>query len=509
MGMIVSNAFMKRAFGKRLIEDYLKLKDLTHVIDTSGVYLPGHGTPTTILIGRSQPPVAHVIRAVRGIRGETGVPVDPRSAPVWREICDHVDEDGFVGKMVSVQDVPRESFAVHPWAIGGGGAAELKEQIADLSNMTLQSAVSDVGVIGRSSGDEVFVAPVRCFNAMKISPDLVAVLAPGEALREWQFADLQVVLFPYSPVHSSPISDQGFYRWLWPVRTVLGNRITFAQKTYFEEGRPWWGWHQLSPHRLIPKETIAYGEIGTHNHFVFDRGGKVFNQTAPVIKLPADATEDQHLELLGLLNSSTACFWLKQVCFPKGGDTVGKDGARVRKVLWDVYFAFDSTKLKQFPIPDDRPLALTRIIQSSADARNIILPEKLCASDVPTRAILDSSRQNSAVNLSKMIAFQEELDWQCYRLYGIIDEDLTAPIDQVPPLELGQRTFEIRMAREMQEGTLETTWFERPIGLQPTARSASVASKSCSPTATSRSSSSPNTNVAGTSPPGREWNTPP
>jgi hypothetical protein len=25
----------------------------------------------------------------------------------------------------------------------------------------------------------------------------------------------------------------------------------------------------------------------THNHFVLDRGGKVFKQTAPVIKLPA------------------------------------------------------------------------------------------------------------------------------------------------------------------------------------------------------------------------------
>ena len=53
------------------------------------------------------------------------------------------------------------------------------------------------------------------------------------------------------------------------------------------------------------------------------------------------------------------------------------------------------------------------------------------------------------------------MDWVYYRLYGIIDEDLTAPIDQVPPLELGQRTFEIRMAREIEQGTLETTWFER------------------------------------------------
>ena len=38
------------------------------------------------------------------------------------------------------------------------------------------------------------------------------------------------------------------------------------------------------------------------------------SQSAPVIKLPPTATEDDHLGLLGLLNSSTACFWMKQVC---------------------------------------------------------------------------------------------------------------------------------------------------------------------------------------------------
>jgi hypothetical protein len=63
---------------------------------------------------------------------------------------------------------------------------------------------------------------------------------------------------------------------------------------------------------------IAFAEVATHNHFVLDRGGKVFKQTAPVIKLPAGASEDEHLGLLGLLNSSVACFWLKQVCHNKG-----------------------------------------------------------------------------------------------------------------------------------------------------------------------------------------------
>ncbi|QVL48756.1 MAG: hypothetical protein KFB96_24950 [Thiocapsa sp.] len=67
--MITANTFMKREFGKKLIEAYLPRKDLTHVIDTSGAYIPGHGTPTVILFGRNQRPRADRLRAVLGIRG--------------------------------------------------------------------------------------------------------------------------------------------------------------------------------------------------------------------------------------------------------------------------------------------------------------------------------------------------------------------------------------------------------------------------------------------------------
>ncbi len=56
-GMITANSFMKREFGKKLIEEFLPRLDLTHVIDTSGAYIPGHGTPTVILFGRNRAPV--------------------------------------------------------------------------------------------------------------------------------------------------------------------------------------------------------------------------------------------------------------------------------------------------------------------------------------------------------------------------------------------------------------------------------------------------------------------
>ena len=51
-----------------------------------------------------------------------------------------------------------------------------------------------------------------------------------------------------------------------------------------------------------------------------------------------------------------------------------------------------------------------------------------------------------------MISVQEELDWECYRLYGLIEEDLTYSGDDLPRLALGERAFEIVLARAVAGG---------------------------------------------------------
>ena len=66
----------------------------------------------------------------------------------------------------------------------------------------------------------------------------------------------------------------------------------------------------------------------------------------------------------------------------------------------------------------------------------------------------------------RMIALQEELDWECYRLYGVIDEECRY-VDEAenpcepPPLALGERAFEIVLARRIAAGEVEATWFAR------------------------------------------------
>ncbi len=80
---------------------------------------------------------------------------------------------------------------------------------------------------------------------------------------------------------------------------------------------------------------------------------------------------------------------------------------------------------------------------------------------IPTRNELDGARRRSESIRRRMIALQEELDWRCYRLYGITEDELTLDPSSVPEINLGERAFEILMARQMASGELTTTWFER------------------------------------------------
>ncbi|HRF73984.1 MAG TPA: BREX-2 system adenine-specific DNA-methyltransferase PglX, partial [Accumulibacter sp.] len=83
---------------------------------------------------------------------------------------------------------------------------------------------------------------------------------------------------------------------------------------------------------------------------------------------------------------------------------------------------------------------------------------------LPTRQSLDSARRRAESLRRQMIATQEELDWRCYRLYGLLPAsgDASTYEHPAPPeVALGERAFEIVLARRMAAGTETTTWFER------------------------------------------------
>lgn len=472
VGQITSNSFMKREFGSRLVETLLagadssNPVDLVSVIDSEGAWIPGHntdGTPTVIILGRRRQPHGATIRAVlsHSLRETRGVG-DEGQGPYWQSIINFMDTPGFENDYISVVNLDRRVLASHPWSLTGGAAPELKQRM-DAFPRRLADVILEIGFGGVTREDGAFLIGAGTCRRRRVSADFHRPLVEGEFVRDYSISHRVLdALWPYDEVTLEATGDPSLLEFLWPYKRLLQERVAYG-KTQIERGLNWFEYSMFFSGRYRNRVSIAFAFIATHNHFVLDRGGKVFKQSAPVIKLPEGATEDQHLELLAILNSSLACFWMKETAQPKGG---AADSG------WQRTYEFTGTKLQEFPLPVSLPLVFGRQLDALSQELQQLSPATVCAEAAPTRARLDAAREGYDSVRARMIALQEELDWSTYYLYELADRDLTYAEANLPELELGQRAFEIALARRVADGKESTAWFERhgstPItGLPP------------------------------------------
>lgn len=460
VGMITANSFMKREFGKKLIEVFLPQVDLTHVIDTAGAYIPGHGTPTVILFGRNQRPVGGKVRTVLGIKGEPGIPNNSSEGLVWTSIISQIDTADSQDAFNSVIDLPRFELATHPWSMGGGGVNELKNLIESNSAHSLGENAEDIGFVCFAGIDDVYVKPRHVLRYSVRNTQNMRHFINGECIRDWGVFPESMALVPYSKDGElSRLEDlSSSAKTLWLHRSVVSQIKSFGGKTRAQLGEKWWAWYRWIKERVAKGRWLVFSSVATSNNFSLVVGNYIFNRHAPSIFLSNEESEECAFGVMGNLNSSSASFWMKQI-FHNKGSTVDQNGARQRTDPFEDFYEFTGTGLQSFPLAEPYPADLASALDGLARDLTDTLPKAVLARGVPTRADLDAAKARALSIRRRMIALQEELDFRCYKLYGLLEEEAEHP--EPPEVDLGERAFEIVMARKMAEGALETTWFAR------------------------------------------------
>jgi hypothetical protein len=355
------------------------------VVDTSGAYIPGHGTPTVILFGRAQLPMSDHIWAVLGKRGEPKKPKEgeEEGGLVWAAIVSCGSQPQDMSPFVSVASVRRATFEAHPWSLGGGLSADTKSNIeSNASGSMCERVVLPIGRAVRIGQDDAYMMSLDEANRFDTRGIHLRGLLLGENVRDYEATTPIHVFYPYEAgslrrVNACDPEWAGPFRHYWRFRVALDSRATF-QGTMRNAGLEWFEYMQHTASAYRTPLSITFAEVATHNHFVFDRGGKVFKQTAPVIKLPAAATEDDHLDLIGLLNSSALGFWMKQVIHRQGGS-----GVRARHPAedWERFYEYDATKLQPPPLRrPPRPRRPRSALDATAQSRAACLPAAVLAS---------------------------------------------------------------------------------------------------------------------------------
>ena len=469
VGQITANSFMKRQFGKKLVESVFPRWDLQGVVDTSGAFIPGHGTPTVILFARSRRPESEAVWSILGKRGEPKRPIDPTRGFVWSAIASAGAEPDDSNPYITVAHVERRVFYGHPWSLGGGPAGGVLNSLVEaVDGQTLETVARRLGMMTILKQDDIYFG----FTPdLRYETDIGTVsLVEGTFVRDHTISPCNGALFPYDP--DQPEAPRCYesgsrpFHYFWRYRGLLNVRTSTGFKTIAERGMQFYEYPFYFPETHVgPVITFAF--VATHNHFVLDRGGKVFNRSAPVVKLPPDGTEEDHLDLLGLLNSSSLGFWMRQVFHSKGAQGVGEG---IKAEPWEQFFEYDSTKLKKAPIADsDRALRtpLARELDKVATSRSQRLPNHVLEHDAwPTGDLADrltKARSQYRHLTHRMVALQEELDWLTYHSYGLLDEDLSVGPDEIEALAPGHRPFEILFARQDGQADPEerSAWWER------------------------------------------------
>ena len=489
VGAIVGNGFMKREFGKKLIEEVLPRLELTKVIDTSGAYIPGHGTPTVILFGRKQPPSDAPVLAAMGKRGEPATPEDPTQGAVWSSIRDHHTDVGFENDYISIAEVDRERFKKHPWTLTGGGASELKQLLEERCELKVGDIVESIGRTSVVGEDPIFM--MENHEAERIGLGSIALpLVIGEAVRDWSISGTPHCLYPYDEIAGDCLPEDypNLLRYFWPFRTTLRARSVFG-KGIEDKGCAWYEHLEHYRSKLRTPLSIAFAFVATHNHFVLDRGGKVFNRSAPIIKLPEDATEEDHLALLGYLNSSTAAFYIRQTSHSKGAQGIN-EGHKAEQ--WEQFLEFSGARVGLVPIPAGVSgfCPFQRIagkLCELSQRRESVMPRQAVRAwyERPAGYLADEltdCESLAGMILARMCSIQEELDWLVYEAFGLLSEaDLEllhrARGEAVPAfprlvdtsenrvaslgLFPGHRAFEVVLARDTLTSGRSTSWFDR------------------------------------------------
>lgn len=448
IGQITSNSFTKREFGAALIQNVLPRYDLELIVNTAGAYIPGHSTPTLLIFGRNRPPSREHVHAVLAKRGEPGIPSFPADGEVWRSICDHWHVLGFENEYISIEHVPLATLRVHPWTLDGGGAQELKKRLEGSTKVVLSVASQSIGITSFTLEDDVYIRPSAAWIRSPTPTTNLLPIIVGESIRDWSIEAVEKVFFPYDKaynlIHFDPSSPE--LRALWPWRTNLSNNVVFGGKTKTESGMLWYEYGRLTANKLRSGVLIAFAEVATHNHFVTQGEIAVYKQTAPVINLSKHTPKEHRLGLLSYINSSTACFWMKQVAYPKSApsETRAEHGNPE-----DNRYAFSATAIGKLPIPEHVALSTLQTfsttleqLQNQRDARSpqaVLLAALERSEDLPP-AILRAEREDTAL-LGRMVAVQEDLDWAVYQLFRLAPSETAARWS--PDLELSpsQRPF--------------------------------------------------------------------
>jgi hypothetical protein len=497
LGFIVSNAFAKREFGKKLVEDFLPQYKLEEVVDCSGLMFPGHGTPTCIVFARAakpslaavsppptggqRPPLQETVRVTATLKGD--LRTQPEDSQLWQSTIAHHASAGYRDAWIGVTSRPAEELAKHPWVFSSDAQVTL-EKLDKSPGVKLESLCSEpIGAQFITGADDVYVLPHHLVRRLQIPGEYLRRYATGEDVRDWEVCPSALIIFPYDET-LQPLNEPlppALNQFLSRFRQHLENLVISGTTRKKETNLKWFEYRRLARAKLRAKFNVIVPQIAIYNHCYLSNHSVAFKEKAQACVLREEAPSEAWHVVAGALNSSSTLFILKQICFSKRESMEAET---------DTYYEFSGKKLERLPVPEAiapanakphpfatrltnltqacqargewlRRLRFPRVFEKPGEAYDgwdralpgYTAPHPVIAGPFDTAqellALKAKAKEERERLRREMIALQEEMDWLVYAAYELLPQDHPAVglgvMDAAHPWEvaLGQRPFEL------------------------------------------------------------------
>jgi len=378
-GMIVSNKWLRAAYGENLREYLVKNGTLENIVDLAGLPVFTNATVRTLIL---------IYKSGVDQKHEQYPYLAPVQLNEFKLIKTGRDlEDVFDKKSILLKT---PTSAQDGWSFSSVEATSVLEIITNKSK-TLKEYIHRKPYFGVKTGlNEAFIIDKTTrdllVNQDPISTEIIRPVIVGRDLRKYtlEFKE-RYLIWTYIgvPIKKYP----AVYQHLKKYEQALQKR--------WDKGNHWWELRTCDYYEKFFEPKIIYPDIATNCRFVVDTEGYLSTNTTYFIP-------GNDLYLLGILNSKLAYFYFSIVCAGlEGGGTT--------------YLRFFGQYLENFPviIPSQNPKEASNL--TAFVERMLVLHKQLAAANTPNeKAMLQRQIESTDAQIDALV----------YGLYGLTEEEI-------------------------------------------------------------------------------------
>jgi hypothetical protein len=381
-GMIVSNKWLRAAYGEPLRKFLVSDVTLTQVIDLAGLPVFEGATVRTIILLCSPVPDKQ-----KSFKYLAPLPIDD-----FRKIQSGVDlHVEFEKKSIElkISDLKSEG-----WAFSNVKSADLLSKLTS-KNIPITQYINGKLYFGIKTGlNKAFVIDRQTRDELirknPQSKEIIKPLLVGKNVRRYS-ADFAENYLIWTYIGVSIQKHPAVFEHLKQFQAELENR--------WDKGEHWWELRACDYYDKFATSKIIYPDIATSCRFYLDADGYFGTNTTYFI--PSD---DKYL--LGILNSKLAQFFFTQVC-------AGLEGTGT------IYLRFFGQYIQNFPV---RSLDINESAEKAQHDKMVALVEQILALH---KSLAGAKSPSEKERLERQIEVTDRgIDTLVYELYGLSEEEI-------------------------------------------------------------------------------------